>query len=174
MKECDAHDVAQKALARAFQTIFSPSFFREWKKLLHDKEAQNWESMVEIKKQEGVRASLLKHISYCGAVKVTTRLPKKYWTCLYFEESSGEFYLDIGNHWYGKLLTELVGESVVSELNDASKGDVVESLFGWWWLCEQHFRARGLVLDDRALDLLKLLNDYFLHGYLAYTKDDPC
>ena len=26
LKECDAHDVAQKALARAFQTIFSPSF----------------------------------------------------------------------------------------------------------------------------------------------------
>ena len=92
----------------------------------------------------------------------------------YFEEPSGELYLDIGNHWCGILLTELVGESVLSELNDESKGDVVESLFGWWWLCEQHFRARGLVLDDRALDLLKLLNDYFLHGYLAYTKDDPC
>ena len=151
------------------------NIFDEWKKLLHDKEADNWDSMVEIKKQEGVRASLLKHISYCGAVKITVRLPQKYWKGpFYFDEPSGELYLDIGNHWYGRLLTELVGESVLSELNDESKGDVVESLFGWWWLCEQHFRARGLVLHDTALDLLTLLNDYFLHGYLAYTMDDPC
>ena len=82
--------------------------------------------------------------------------------------------MEITNSWYARLLTELVGESVLSDLNDESKGDVVESMFGWWWLCENHFRARGLVLHDRALDLLTLLNDYFLHGYLAYTMDDPC
>ena len=108
---------------------------------------------------------LLKHLSNFGACHITFGLPHDMWSWVCIDESQ-ELYIDIGNFWYAKLLKDLVGESVLSETDDETIGDVIKSLFGWWWICTSGGppEARSIVFDATALDLLRLLNDYFLHG----------
>ena len=161
----DDHKTAYTYLHRKFHEAVHPNFFATWKELLHDIESQHRISMTRIKTFTGLKASMLKHFSYFGAIRITCQLPRSGWAHVYVYEE--ELYIDPGNWWYGHLLVNLVGESALPETKDETKGDVIESLFGWQFLVD-HGLLEGskIEFNDATRDLLAVLNEYLLHGYI--------
>ena len=123
------------------------------------------EEMSAFKAKTGMQSSMLKHFSYVGACRITFQLPKSVWPFVLMYGK--DIYIDIGNFWYARLLEKLVGNNVLPCTNDETKGDVIESLLGWWWLVEHGQVSFKQSFDEETLDILLLLNDYFLHGYIA-------
>ena len=161
----DDHMAAYTMMHGKFLEAVHPSFFATWKELLHDIESQHRTSMTRFKRVTGMKASMLKDFSYFGAIRVTCQLPKSDWANVYVYDK--ELYIDPCNWWYAKLFVDLVGESALPQTNDCTKGDVIESLFGWQFLVE-HGLLEGCKVEfnDATRDLLAVLNEYFLHGYI--------
>ena len=161
----DDHMAAYTVMRGKFLEAVHPSFFATWKELLHDIESQHRTSMTRFKRVTGMKASMLKHFSYFGAIRVTCQLPKSDWANVYVYDK--ELYIDPGNWWYAKLFVNLVGESALPQTNDCTKGDVIESLFGWQFLVEHGLlEGSNVEFNDATRDLLAVLNEYFLHGYI--------
>ena len=163
------HAVAYKELSAAFRRIVSPLFFDIWKQLLHKLEELHRETMTRFKEQTGMQASMLKHFSYFGACRICFQLPPSDWKFVYLAKETDELFIDIGNWWYAYLLDELAGDKVLPHTNDETKGDVIESLLGWWWLVQNNKLAKSFAFDDKSLNVLTLLNDLLLHGFYSYV-----
>ena len=161
----DNHKRLHDQHRQEFNDRFDPGFFERWKSLLHDMEETHRQQMRAFKLATGWKASLLKHLSYYGAVEVTCQLPEDRWGYVWVDETSRGMYIDIGNWAYNTYLKDLVGPSVLPWLSPASKGDVIESILGWAWLVRSGQVGDGLALDDTAQDLVRVLNAYLLHAF---------
>ena len=101
----------------------------------------------------------MKHFSYWGAVEVD------FWAMKW---SSPEYpgYADIGNYWYAAVFKALWGKSHISQYSDATIGDHVEALLGWFiYLTWQYDFKFG----ERVHDILDMLNQAFFSAWVLGT-----
>ena len=99
-----------------------------------------------------------KALSRLGAVR------QAYCQCgVAFVGADGTTYGDVGNYWYARALEKMFPEMSceIGQLNDASKGDVVEAFLG----------AAYLVLDEECNDLMQRTTET-QRSRLSYSRQN--
>ena len=75
-------------------------------------------------------------------------------------------HADIGNYWHATVFKALWGKSHVSQYSDATIGDHVEALLGWFiyltWQCDVEF-------EERVHDTLDMLNQVLFNAWVLGT-----
>ena len=119
------------------------------------------EQMKEVNVALGLKMkkNIMKHFSYWGAVKVD------HWA-LKWSSPGYPGYADIGNYWYAAVFKALWGKSHISQYSDATIGDHVEALLGWFiYLTSQYDFKFGA----RVHDIIDMLNQAFFSAWVLGT-----
>ena len=148
--------------ARAWlQKNVGVEFWEKAENMWNDQNLKYRQELEEVNAALGLKRkkNCMKHFSYWGAVKVDVWAMK--W-------SSPEYpgYADIGNHWYAAVFKDLWGKSHICSYSDATIGDHVEALLGWFiYLTWQY----DVEFEERVHDTLDMLNQVLFNAWVLGT-----
>ena len=101
----------------------------------------------------------MKHFSYWGAVKVDDWAMK-------WSSPGYAGYADIGNNLYASVFKKLWGKSHISKYSDATIGDHVEALLGWFIYMSSR---PGFEFEERVHDIIDMLNQALFSAWVLGT-----
>ena len=146
-------------------------FWEKAENMWNDQNLKYRQEIEEVNAALGLKRkkNCMKHFSYWGAVKVDD------WAMNWSQPlarsqnwSSPQYpgYGDIGNYWYAAVFKALWGKSHISSYSDATIGDHVEALLGWFiYLTWQY----DIKFGERVHDILDMLNQAFFSAWVLGT-----
>ena len=157
--------------SRWLQKNMDVEFWEKAENMWNDQNLKYRQEIEEVNAALGLKRkkNCMKHFSYWGAVKVDD------WAMNWSQPlarsqnwSSPQYpgYGDIGNYWYAAVFKAVWGKSHISSYSDATIGDHVEALLGWFiYLTWQY----DIKFGERVHDILDMLNQVIFNAWVLGT-----
>ena len=146
------------------QRCIPPDFWLNVHKEFCDIDARHRAEMVAINRSLHLKEkkSFMKHMSYCGAVRVPDDFPNEFVS--YTDEKTGQRFIDPMNSLYCDVF-KAVWPNVTFISNPETVGDLIEAILGWAWV----MKDLGIALGPEGEDFVQFLEQACLSEYTLRT-----